>query len=70
MGAPKGRPNIRSIRRRQVMKKRLKVQGSKDDVSVNSVASSTTIAGSLASTLNVGMISVVDETKQYDCQLR
>ena len=59
MAAPKRGPNMHSIRRRQMLKKRLKLQESKDDISMNST-SSATIAGSMASALSVGMVTVAD----------
>ena len=42
-----------------MLKKRLKLQESKDNISMNST-SSATIAGSLASALSVGMVTVAD----------
>lgn len=53
-------PNVRSLRRRHLLKKRLKVNG-KDDVSLSSVCSSGTIASSLASALSVGLVSIADK---------
>ena len=42
-----------------MLKKRLKLQESNDNISMNST-SSATIAGSLASALSVGMVTVAD----------
>jgi len=53
--------NVRSLRRRQFLKKSLKVTGNDDD-SMNST-SSTTIAGSLASALNIGLVSIAQRKK-------
>lgn len=69
MAAPKRGPNMHSVRRRQMLKKRLKLRESKDNVSVNS-GSSATIAGSLASALSVGMLSVADPTQRNPSELR